>query len=72
MPIIQGPERRVVFEFLVPVHVEVVDDMIVSVTVLDDTPVSNPQYVGGDETYLIEAVKASADGQAWPSWRFGY
>lgn len=64
-------ERRVVFEFLVPVHVEVVGGDVVYVLVRDDTPVSNPVAVEGDSTYLAEAVEAADDGQDWPAWRFG-
>ena len=73
MPII-GPlcERRVVFQFLVPVNVEVVGGDVVYVAVLDETPVTNPHAVEGDSTYLNEAVEAANDGQAWPAWRFGY
>lgn len=68
----EKPERRVVFQFLVPVNVEVVDGEVVYVAVLDDTPVRDPVVVEGDETYLPEAVQAADDGQDWPSWRFGY
>jgi hypothetical protein len=64
-------ERRVVFQFLVPVHVEVVGGDVVYVLVRDDTPVSNAVAVEGDRTYLAEAVEAASDGQAWPAWRFG-
>ena len=64
--------RRVVFQFLVPVHVEVEDDQVTCVTVIDETPVSDPIVVEGDPAYLAAAVAASDDGQPWPSWRFGY
>lgn len=64
-------ERRVVFQFLVPVHVEVVDGHVVYVVILDSTPVSSPVVVEGDASYLTEAVAAADDGQDWPSWRFG-
>lgn len=66
-----GP-NRVVFEYLVPVHVEVEDGMVSRVTIIDETPVRNPSFVAGDPTYLDEAVKSSDDGQSWPSWQFGY
>ncbi|WP_374252980.1 hypothetical protein [Xanthobacter sp.] len=64
--------RRVVFQYLVPVHVEVDDDCVTCVTVIDETPVRDPAVVEGDATYLAAAVAASEDGQPWPSWRFGY
>lgn len=64
--------RRVVFQYLVPVHVEVEDDRVTCVTVIDETPVRDPVVVEGDATYLAAAVAASDDGQPWPSWRFGY
>lgn len=73
MPIINAtPTRRVVFQYLVPVHVEVEDGLVTRVTVIDETPVRDPAVVEGDTTYLAEAVIASDDGQAWPSWSFGY
>jgi hypothetical protein len=61
--------RRVVFQYLMPVHVE--DGLVRSVTVIDETPVENPTVVEGDTDYLEEAVKAADDGQPWPSWQFG-
>jgi hypothetical protein len=64
--------RRVVFQYLVPVHVEVEDGRVCNVTMIDETPVENPTVVEGDADYLEEAVKASDDGQSWPSWQFGY
>jgi hypothetical protein len=64
--------RRIVFQYLVPVHVEVVDGLVCRVTVIDETPVSDPAVVEGDASYLSEAVAAADDGQAWPSWQFGY
>lgn len=73
MPIINAtPTRRVVFQYLVPVHVEVEDGLVTRVTVIDETPVRDPAAVEGDATYLAEAVMASDDGQPWPSWSFGY
>ncbi|TXH36477.1 MAG: hypothetical protein E6Q98_11480 [Rhodospirillaceae bacterium] len=68
----QPTSRRVVFQYLVPVHVEVEDDEVCRVTVIDETPVRNPTVVEGDASYLAEAVAAADDGQAWPSWQFGY
>jgi len=65
------PMRRVVFRYLVPVHVEVEDGLVISVNVIDDTPVLNPVVVEGEADYLTTAVAAAHDGQAWPSWRFG-
>lgn len=67
-----GAPRRVVFQYLVPVHVEVEDGLVVQVTVIDETPVRDPTVVEGDVSYLDEAVRASDDGQPWPSWQFGY
>ena len=64
--------RRVVFQYLVPVHVEVEDGLVRSVTVIDETPVKNSTVVEGHADYLEEAVKAANDGQSWPSWQFGY
>ena len=63
--------RRVVFQFLVPVHVEVEDGLVSRVTVIDGTPVADPTVVEGEAGYLDEAVAAADDGQAWPSWAFG-
>jgi hypothetical protein len=68
----QPASRRVVFQYLVPVHVEVEDGQVCRVTVIDETPVADPTLVEGDASYLAEAVAASDDGQAWPSWQFGY
>jgi hypothetical protein len=64
--------RRVVFAYRVPVHVEVEDGLVSRVTVIDETPVADPTVVEGDAGYLAEAVAAADDGQAWPSWAFGY
>lgn len=64
--------RRVVFQYLVPVHVEVEEGQVVAVTIIDETPVTNPTVVEGDTDYLAEAVAAADDGQDWPSWEFGY
>ncbi len=65
-------DLRVVFQFLVPVHVEVVDGDVVSVTVIDETPIFDPTFVAGDSSYVEEAVNFANDGQTWPSWQFGY
>jgi len=64
--------RHIVFQYLVPVHVEVEDGEVCRVTVIDETSVSNPTVVEGDASYLAEVVAATDDGQAWPSWQFGY
>jgi hypothetical protein len=64
--------RRVVFQYLVPVLVEVEDGLVCAVTVVDETPVENPTVVEGDADYLDVAVKTADDGQPWPSWQFGY
>ncbi|HWJ75226.1 MAG TPA: hypothetical protein VNX29_18865 [Kaistia sp.] len=66
------PIRRVVFQYVVPVHVEVEDGLVARVTVIDETPVRNPTVVEGDPKYLTQAVAAADDGQDWPSWQFGY
>ena len=63
---------RVVFQYLVPVHVEVEDGLVRSVTVIDEAPVEDPTVVEGDADYLEVALKAANDGQSWPSWQFGY
>ncbi|MCP3404795.1 hypothetical protein [Bradyrhizobium sp. CCGB01] len=64
--------RRVVFQYLVPVHVEVQDGLVGRFTVIDETPVRNPIVVEGDPADLDDAVRAADDGQPWPSWQFGY
>ena len=64
--------RRVVFAYLVPVHVEVEDGLVSAVTVIDETPVTEPTVVEGDAGYLTEAVAAADDGHAWPPWQLGY
>lgn len=66
-----GP-RRVVFQYLVPVHVEVEDGLVARVTVIDEMPIRAPTVVEGDPADLAGAVRAANDGQAWPSWQFGY
>lgn len=62
--------RRVVFQYLVPVHVEVEDGLVARV--IDETPVRDPAVVEGDPAYLDDAVRAADDGQPWPSRQFGY
>ena len=69
-PTTQHP-RRVIFQYLVPVQVEVEDGLVVCVTVIDETPVQHPTFVEGDASYLADAVAAADDGQDWPSWQFG-
>ncbi|WP_028745400.1 hypothetical protein [Rhizobium mesoamericanum] len=64
--------RRIIFQYLVPVHVEVEDGLVARVTVIDETPVQHPTVVEGDPSYLDEAVRSADDGQPWPSWQFGY
>ncbi|MBN9241245.1 MAG: hypothetical protein J0I98_00460 [Mesorhizobium sp.] len=67
------PARQcVVFQYLVPVHVEVEDDLVARVTVIYETPVRHPTIVEGDPSYLDEAVRAAHDAQSWPSWQFDY
>lgn len=46
------PTRHIVFQYLVPVHVEVEDGLIARVTVIDETPVRDPTVVEGDPEYL--------------------
>ena len=67
-----APIRRVVFQYFVPVHVEVVDGLVSRVTVIDETPVRNPTVADRDPEYLTQAAAAADDGQSWPSWQFGY
>jgi hypothetical protein len=38
----QPASRRVAFQYLVPVHVEVEDGQVCGVTVIDETPVADP------------------------------
>ena len=62
-----NPSRRVVFQYFVPVHVEVEDGLVACVTVIDETPVRDAHFVEGEASYLAEALAAAEDGQAWPS-----
>jgi hypothetical protein len=64
--------RKVVYEFMVPVHVEVEDNVVTQVVVIDESSVSEPRFVEGDREYLSKAIAASLDGQSWPAWEFGY
>ena len=64
--------RRIVFSYLVPVHVEVEDGIVADVVVIDETPIRDPTLIEGDRDLLAQAVTDANDGQAWPSWRFGY
>jgi hypothetical protein len=64
--------RKVTYQFMVPVHVEIEDDVVAEVVVLDEASVNNPAFVEGDRNYLREAVAASLNGQSWPAWKFGY
>ena len=59
------------FQYFVPVHVEVDDGLVTCVTVIDETPVRDPSFVEGEASYLAEALAAADDGQAWPSWQLG-
>ncbi len=68
----RGPNKTVTFSFLVPVCVVVEDDVVAKVVVIDETDVTTPKYVDGDEDYLKEAVEASLNGQGWPGWEFGW
>ncbi len=66
------PKKTVTFSFLVPVCVVIEDGVVAKVVVIDETDVTSPKYVDGDEDYLDEAVKASLNGQGWPGWEFGW
>ena len=64
--------RCVTYQFMVPVHVKVEDEVVKKVVVLDDAPVNTPTFVEGDREHMREAVAASLNGQSWPAWVFGY
>ena len=64
--------RKVTFQFMVPVHVEIEDDVVTEVVVIDETSLNDPTFMEGDRSYFREAVAASVNGQSWPAWRFGY
>jgi hypothetical protein len=72
MPKSRKPERRVTFQYFVPVHVEIIDGRINRVTVIDETPIKEPTFVEGDAGYLEEAIAEADDGQEWPIWTFGH
>jgi hypothetical protein len=42
------------------------------VTIIDEMPVRDPVVVEGDPADLADAARAADNGQAWPSWQFGY
>lgn len=56
------PVRRIVFSYLVPVHVTVEDGIVCDVVVIDETPVRDPGLVEGDAEQFTEAVTAANDG----------
>nr|WP_049781802.1 hypothetical protein [Asticcacaulis excentricus] len=62
---------QVVFQFRVPVNVEVEDDRVTHVAVLDETPVRDARVVQGNAAYLPQALSTADDGQDGPAWRFG-
>jgi hypothetical protein len=64
--------RKVIYQFMVPVLVEVEDDVVTEVVVIDESSVNDPTFVDGDRGYLGRGVAASLNGQEWPAWRFGY
>lgn len=64
--------RHVVFSYLVPVHVEVTEDVVTRVVIIDETPVRKPTVIDGNAGYLSAALAASDNGQDWPTWSFGY
>lgn len=64
--------RNVTYQFMVPVCVEVENDVVARVVVIDEARVSDPSFVDGDRGYFRRGVAASLDGQPWPAWEFGY
>jgi len=54
--------RKATYEFMVPVHVEVEDDVVTQVVVLDEARVGRPKFVDGDRDYLQSAITASLNG----------
>jgi hypothetical protein len=64
--------KKVTYQFMVPVHVEVEDGIVTEVVVVDESSVNDPTFVDGDRDYLRRGVAASLNGQEWPAWRFGY
>jgi hypothetical protein len=65
-------KRKVTYQFFVPVHVEVENDVVTEVVMIDESPVNDPTFVDGYRNYLGRGVAASLNGQEWPAWRFGY
>lgn len=68
----QSPAERVVFSYLVPVHVEVENGAVCSVTVIDETPIRDPVLIEGEPADFSGAVREADASQTWPAWRFGY
>jgi hypothetical protein len=64
--------RKIVYQFMVPVHVEVENGVVTEVVVMDEASVNEPIFVEGDRRYLRKAVTASQNGQSWPAWKVGY
>jgi len=62
---------RTVFEYRLPVRVEVVDGLVCSVTVMDSGPIRDAVLVEGEPDGLADAVAQASDGQPWPSWDYG-
>jgi hypothetical protein len=52
--------KRVTFSYLVPVCVEVEDDIVRKVVILDEASVDKPKFVEGNRKYLKDAVEASS------------
>lgn len=50
--------RRVVFQFLVPVHVEVEDGLVGRVTIIDETPVRDPAAMSSRVVHASAPMKA--------------
>jgi hypothetical protein len=63
--------RRVVFQYLVPVHVEIEDGLVVCVTIIDETPVRDPSWSKAMPA-TCRRRRRRRRRPAWPSWRFGY
>lgn len=61
------PKKAVTSSFLVPVCVVVEDDVVAKAVILDETDVTNPQYVDGDEDYVNKALNASLNEQVGPA-----
>lgn len=65
-------KRKVTYQFMAPVCVEVENGVVTRVVVIDEASVNEPSFVDGDRDYFERAVSASLDGQSWPAWEFGY